>query len=276
MFAAAATDITETSATLNGSGDPSGDEVSVFFDYGLTPAYGNSVAGIPPLISGNAVVQISLPVTGLIENTTYHFRVRGVGPGANTASGNDLTFTTAASVPVLLSVSGEISTDNCFNALDSIRVAGLPETFLVTPTGHVTMIAGLSIRFLPNSTVEPGGYLHGYITLTGEFCSSLPNPVVSNLQHIANETVSLPEHAPDNTVRISPNPTDGLFTIELTGSNQHIMLVEIFNMNGLKVLSQEQQGAALMSISAGVLNPGIYIIHVKSESRDHMLKLIRM
>lgn len=91
----AATFVTTNSATMNGTVNANGATTEVTFEYGPTNAYGTMLPGIPSPIIGLAVTSISAPLTGLLPNTTYHFRVNGVN-SAGLTTGNDMTFTTAA------------------------------------------------------------------------------------------------------------------------------------------------------------------------------------
>ena len=269
LVTTADTDVAITTATLNGTGDPSGDEVNIFFDYGLTSAYGITVAGEPPTISGDSITRVSLQVTGLTGNTTCHFRTWGVSIISDTIYGDDMIFTTVAGVPVILNVSGEISNDTCFNATDSIIVAGIPNTFIVTSAGDVTMIAGLSIRYLPTTTVESGGHLLGQITLNNEFCTNPPSPVAGNQLNLSAATVTMPAITANQIVHISPNPTEGMFMVELTGNNDKGMtLVEIVSMGGLKMLTKQLNGERKSSFTASFLIPGLYFIYVNTEKKS--------
>jgi hypothetical protein len=73
-----ATNVTATSATLNGTDDTN---TTTHFDYGTTTAYGLRTADVE--VTGG---QAQADVTGLTPDTTYHFRI---------ASGADARFTTA-------------------------------------------------------------------------------------------------------------------------------------------------------------------------------------
>ncbi len=92
----AATTITATGATLNGQVNDNGAATTVTFDYGLTTAYGATVAattnGTVNAESGYSAVARTL--TGLTCNTSYHFRVNGVN-SAGTTNGRDATFSTS-------------------------------------------------------------------------------------------------------------------------------------------------------------------------------------
>ena len=87
----AATDVTSSSATLNGSLDPHGLTTSVYFQYGTTTSYGHNT----PIQSqtGNTYRNILASVSSLATHTTYHFRIVATN-SAGTRYGSDRTFTT--------------------------------------------------------------------------------------------------------------------------------------------------------------------------------------
>jgi hypothetical protein len=93
----AASAISATGATLNGTVNDNGAETTVSFDYGLTTGYGNSATATPATVSAGSI-PVSATLSGLSCNTTYHFRVKGVSD-AGTTNGSDQTFTTSACVP---------------------------------------------------------------------------------------------------------------------------------------------------------------------------------
>ena len=79
-------------ATLGGTANPSGVETTVYFEWGLTQAYGNQT---PVQSIGAGVVPVSLgsPLTGLLANTTYHFRYVATN-SYGTIVGDNQSFTT--------------------------------------------------------------------------------------------------------------------------------------------------------------------------------------
>ncbi len=100
----AASSITASAATINGSVMASSNTVGVSFEYGLTTAYGTSVAGTPATISGTIVTNALSNLTGLLPSTTYHFRAVGT-IGLFKFYGADLTFTTLAAPPTVVTLS---------------------------------------------------------------------------------------------------------------------------------------------------------------------------
>lgn len=95
-----ATNILMTSATLNATINPNGQETNYHFEYGLTPA---SLTNTTPVVSagaGTSPVNVSEVINGLTENTVYYYRIVAESIGGN-ASGLKVKFTTAMA-PFLL------------------------------------------------------------------------------------------------------------------------------------------------------------------------------
>lgn len=94
-----ATDITKTTATLNGSWTNPGGNVDYKFEWGPTTSYGSEAIGSSTV---TGLVKVSAPITGLVADTPdhdeltpglYHFRITATGP-AGTTVGADRTFLT--------------------------------------------------------------------------------------------------------------------------------------------------------------------------------------
>jgi hypothetical protein len=90
----AATNVDQTTATVNGTVNPLGSEVTdCHFDYGTTTAYGQTAPCAETVGSGTSDVAVHADLTALDPNTTYHFRL--VATNSNgTVPGADAAFTT--------------------------------------------------------------------------------------------------------------------------------------------------------------------------------------
>ena len=86
-----ATNVAAFSATLNGSVNPRGATTMVYFQYGLTTGYGSTTP--MQTQNGNTLRPVSVNITGLLANRTYHFRIVAQNAGG-TSFGADRTFTT--------------------------------------------------------------------------------------------------------------------------------------------------------------------------------------
>lgn len=83
-------------AILNGTVNPHGLPVTVFFDYGTSTAYGSTISASPSSPTGSSPVAVTGAITGLTPGTTYHFRARVVIDGCSTVDGADATFVEGA------------------------------------------------------------------------------------------------------------------------------------------------------------------------------------
>ena len=86
-----ATNVTSSSAKLNGPLDPHGLTTSVSFQYGTTASYGQTTA--MQTQTGNTFRNIAANISGLGTHTTYHFRIVATNSGG-TRFGGDKIFTT--------------------------------------------------------------------------------------------------------------------------------------------------------------------------------------
>jgi hypothetical protein len=99
VLAAPASSIAVTSGTLNAKVNPNGYKVSKCeFEYGISLAYEHSVPCKSLPGAGESLVAVSAPVSGLSEETTYHFRVVATS-SIGTSDGADETFRTRPLVP---------------------------------------------------------------------------------------------------------------------------------------------------------------------------------
>ena len=92
-------EVKTTSATLNGTIDPGAIASEYHYEYGLDTSYGTSTESIDAG-SGSGAIQAPGPVTGLVPNTTYHYRIVGTN-AAGSIAGVDQTLTTPAAPPTL-------------------------------------------------------------------------------------------------------------------------------------------------------------------------------
>lgn len=94
VVTSAATSVTSSGATLNGTVNPEGADASYQFDYGTTSSYGSSTTAADAG-SGTTAVSESAALTGLAAGTTYHYRIEATS-SAGTTLGGDQSFTTSS------------------------------------------------------------------------------------------------------------------------------------------------------------------------------------
>jgi plastocyanin len=86
-----ASNVTASTAILNGALDPHGLTTTVHFQYGTTTSYGHATAMASQ--TGSTYRRIAANIGGLTAHTTYHFRIIATNSGG-TRTGGDKTFTT--------------------------------------------------------------------------------------------------------------------------------------------------------------------------------------
>ena len=86
-----ATNVTSSSARLNGSLDPHGLTTTVYFKWGTTTSYGHTTPAQTQ--TGNTYRNITANISGLTRHHTYHFRIVATN-SAGTRTGRNLTFST--------------------------------------------------------------------------------------------------------------------------------------------------------------------------------------
>jgi len=162
---------------------------------------------------------------------------------------------------------------SCYNALQTITVAGGGTNFVVQNGGVVTMIAGQKISFLAGTTVQSGGQLNAYITATNSYCSSLGSSMVNAL---VKEEINLPDAQALSNLLVYPNPTEGKFILELPGEELNSpVLVRIYNMKGLEVLTKQLTVAGKSEFSLESQTPGIYLVNMIKEGEMKMIKILK-
>ena len=95
----AATDISETDATLNGSANPGGAAVLTRFDFGATTAYGTSTADAR-LDVASVATAFDATLSGLTQDATVHFRAVAKTDFV-TVEGPDQSFVVANTPPTV-------------------------------------------------------------------------------------------------------------------------------------------------------------------------------
>ncbi len=94
---AAATNLTGSQATLNGSVNANGEQTSYAFQWGPTSGYGHETRLASAGASTNTLSE-NAGLDGLMSGTTYHFRIIAIN-ASGTSVGADMTFTTNGTAP---------------------------------------------------------------------------------------------------------------------------------------------------------------------------------
>ena len=127
-----ATNVTETSATLNGTVNANGYDATVTFEYGLTTSYGTTESYSLNPVTGNTAQNVSLNISGLTPEQTYHYRIVATNVGGTQPSG-DMPFETLPSYNIIVtSPNGgeEILIANDYNITWQTNISGNVNIYL--------------------------------------------------------------------------------------------------------------------------------------------------
>jgi DNA-binding beta-propeller fold protein YncE len=130
-----ASSITGSSATLNATVNPNGGTFGECkFEYGTTTGYESSAPCTSLPGPGESPVAVSASVTGLLANTTYHFRVSATNAGG-TSKGSDQTFVTSLQSGPTFATSFTPEAEGSFNAPDAVALDPSGDIW-VADSGH--------------------------------------------------------------------------------------------------------------------------------------------
>ncbi|GAB4092084.1 hypothetical protein GCM10028786_10100 [Flaviaesturariibacter terrae] len=130
-----------SSVTLNGTVNAATASTTVTFNYGLTNAYGTSVAASQSPVSGSSNTPVSAAISGLDPNVTYHFNVSASNAGGS-ATGNDATFVSPAATPAAPSVNNPTITTLDVALNSDANPAGTEYAIIETNSGQYVQANG--------------------------------------------------------------------------------------------------------------------------------------
>lgn len=129
-----------TTATLNATVNPAGAVTTAIFEYGTTSSYGSTVPITLGPSNGTVAQNVAANISGLVPNTTYHFRVKATNV-SGTTFGRDLTFTTMGANRVV-AVSSSLA-NGAYKAGTSVPVTvTFSEAVTVTGTPKIQLNSG--------------------------------------------------------------------------------------------------------------------------------------
>ncbi len=165
----AASNITATGATLNSTTSANGSSTTVSFDYGT--ASGSYSSTSQSATTGGTVDTTgasTLAVSGLLCNTRYYFRAKGVS-SAGSSTGSELSFTTSACAPtVTTGAATSITTGSA--TLNSTIVANGASTAVTFEYGTVTGVYSITgLAATPSAVTTTGSATRA---LSGLACST--------------------------------------------------------------------------------------------------------
>jgi hypothetical protein len=168
------------------------------------------------------------------------------------------------------------------------------QEFCTLTTSNITIQTGATaelkaryeVNLQPGFDANNGSEVHIYCSPIFADCNDLSgfqmqktiNPVVENTLNIESAKdieLSFKKHISQNTINVSPNPSNGLFIIQLKSNdgNSTLKLITVFDITGRKILTVEADTKSYM-LDLSEQPKGIYFLHANDMNNDYNEKII--
>jgi hypothetical protein len=153
-----------------------------------------------------------------------------------------------------------MANNEAFFELDNIDLPGRSSSVMAS-SGYVMY------RIKPRAGIADGDVVSANVNLTLDGVLQQTNFVSTIYRDVLDTPIN-----EISTIKLYPNPTNGLITIE---TNSSIKEVKIFNLAGqlLKTESNIQNAKTTLNIEA--FPTGIYFANVKTDTGDKVFKIIK-
>ncbi len=230
----AASGITATDATLNGTVNPNGFASTAQFEYGLTDTYGSTAGVTLAPDNGSSVQAVSASIGGLEAGQVYHYRLTATNVGG-TSPGADMTFTMNPPPPTVTTdaASGITATDATLNgtvnpngfASTAQFEYGLTDTYGSTAGVTLAPDNGSSVQAVSAdiSGLEAGQIYHYRLTATNVGGTSPGADMTFTTHHVLTVNAlhgTVPgagHYAPNTIVELAVTANPGYVFSEWTG-----------------------------------------------------------
>ena len=276
IVSATATNITTTSADLNGEVNPNGDSTQAWFE---TPSFGPYQ--VQNIGNGTSPVQLTpYTLTGLAPNTIYTFRV--VAKNINGITfGNWITYTTLSTTvapPTLTSISPTSGTQGQNNLSVSLNGSG----FIA---GSTVVFSGSGI-VINSTTVNNSNLITVDISINSNATIGGNNVYVTNANGISNtEIFTVVGATPNTPTLISISPSSGTqgqnnLSVALNGTGFIAGSSVVFSGSGIVINSTTVNSSTLITVdisinsNATVGGNNVYVTNVNGTSNTQIFTVI--
>ena len=221
---------------------------------------------------------------GLTTNsgTTYNWKTYGSASGSDPYTRPGSTFTGIGTFAVgdkdfvadniiVSDITIANTESDCFNAEDTLNVAGNGSTVLIENGGDATFIAGGIIIFNPGFEAESGSTVDAHITLTSTYCGTLFPSILANIEELEDNPFEEVEHG----INIYPNPTTGQFNIDFMGNPYPDAEVYIISFRGEKIHKMNTQNNNKIVVDLSYLPDGIYLVVIKTANKIITKRIVK-
>jgi hypothetical protein len=153
-------------------------------------------------------------------------------------------------------------TTKCYDAKQTITLAGGSTIFKVEATGRVDLIAGKNILMLPGTSVASTGIMIARITIDDSYCP--PGEPGKSAESAAISTIPVNSFS----VKVFPNPTPGNVVCDIQGIQENAQVrVELINIQGKTIHVGHFIGNGQYSLPLQGLPSGAYYIKAVTDEK---------
>jgi hypothetical protein len=168
--------------------------------------------------------------------------------------------------------------DECFNAYDTITVAGGGNTVEFLNGSTVELIAGKSIFLLPGFHAFAGSLTHASITEDNTFCAGISGITIADQSaEKSTKYKQIPEKqtivSSEKSVKIYPNPNNGQFTLELSNIEKDASVC-IYNLLGTQIYHSTATSQTSYKVNLPEIKRGIYFVKVTDRKEQYIRKMV--
>lgn len=172
---------------------------------------------------------------------------------------------------------GFFETD-CFNATDTLYLAGNNSSVEFLKGSSVNLIAGQSIKFLPGFSAREGCLVTGSITIDNTYCfGTISGSVLSQSleKSSPNETsiINLVETTRFPDLKIFPNPAQTQITIQCVPASKNIRLI-LYDSQGSIVSEINFSILDQITLDISQLKRGLYFLRTNNDMNTNHTKLL--
>ena len=167
----------------------------------------------------------------------------------------------------------------CFDAIDTIVVAGDGNMVTFENGSAVNLVAGQSIFFLPGFHAHQGSTVNASITTDQTFCSGPLSSFSVKQSEEKNATINhedkITVSSEEGLLKVYPNPGKGNFTVEIQNFDNGA-IVTVFDLYGRKVYQTTERIIRNCSVDLSGFKKGIYVIKAAGQQRQALRRITIM